>query len=165
MVKRPSSPRPSAERRPRIRRGGIFPASLERHAFWSAVGAMDFRGGVYKEPLERFKKYCSRLVVGEERAVFLSFGFVSAQSQGFQTYSFAEASPKPKNPRSKRLQYFLKRSRIIVSACVLKLVRKKWSFIHICKRHRTHPQKFFSNSGHGWKRTRPSSSLWPAPLS
>jgi hypothetical protein len=32
-------------------------------------------------------------------AVFLVFGFVSAQSQGFQTCSFAEASPKPKNPR------------------------------------------------------------------
>jgi hypothetical protein len=27
-------------------------------------------------------------------AFFLGFGFVSAQSQGFQTCSFAEASPK-----------------------------------------------------------------------
>jgi len=31
--------------------------------------------------------------------IFLAFGFVSAQSQGFQTCSFAEASPKAKNPR------------------------------------------------------------------
>jgi hypothetical protein len=46
-------------------------------------------------------------------AVFLGFGVVSAQSQGFQTYSFAEASPKPKNARSERPQYFLNRSKAV----------------------------------------------------
>jgi len=45
------------------------------------------------------------------RAVFLGFGFVSAQSKGFQTCSFAKASPKPKNPRSEWPQFFLNRSR------------------------------------------------------
>jgi hypothetical protein len=30
---------------------------------------------------ERFKKYCSRLVEWDSEAVFLGFGFVSAQSQ------------------------------------------------------------------------------------
>jgi len=41
----------------------------------------------------------------------LDSGFVSAQLQGFQTCAFAEASPESKNPRSKRLQYFLNRSK------------------------------------------------------
>jgi hypothetical protein len=50
------------------------------------------------------------LVLEESGTVFLGFGFVSAQLQGFQTCAFAEASPKPKNPRSKWPQYFLKRS-------------------------------------------------------
>jgi hypothetical protein len=61
--------------------------------------------------LEHFQKYCGRSARGEARAVFLSFGFVSAQSQGFQTCSFAKASPKRKNPRSEQPQYFFKRSK------------------------------------------------------
>jgi len=61
--------------------------------------------------IEHFQKCCSRLAGEEMRAVFLGFDFVSAQSQGcWRTCSFAKASPKPKNPRSKRLQYFFKRS-------------------------------------------------------
>jgi len=46
-------------------------------------------------------------------AVFLGFGFVSAQLQGsFEPAPSPKAddrhhSPKPKNPRSKRLHYFL----------------------------------------------------------
>ncbi|HEY4415396.1 MAG TPA: hypothetical protein VGO57_06865, partial [Verrucomicrobiae bacterium] len=50
--------------------------------------------------------------VGKKRtaAVFLGFGVVSAPSQDLQTCSFAKASPKPKNPRSERPQYFLNRS-------------------------------------------------------
>jgi hypothetical protein len=41
----------------------------------------------------------------------LPFGFVSAQSQGFQTCSFAKASPKGKIPDSEWLQFFLNRSK------------------------------------------------------
>src|SRR5437868_7057811 len=61
--------------------------------------------------LERFKKYCSHSALKNEDAVFLVFGFVSAQLQGF-----AKPAPSPK-PRQKPkilapnwLQYFLKRS-------------------------------------------------------
>jgi len=60
-----------------------------------------FRSSVKPRPLccglERFQKYCSRSAGGKERAVFLGFGFVSAQSQG----SFKPApSPKPRqNPK------------------------------------------------------------------
>jgi len=36
----------------------------------------------------------------KRESVFLSFGVVSAQLQGFQTCAFAKASPKLKNPRS-----------------------------------------------------------------
>jgi hypothetical protein len=39
-------------------------------------------------------------------AVFLDLGLVSAQLQGFQTFAFAEASPKSKNPRSPLLHHF-----------------------------------------------------------
>jgi len=46
----------------------------------------------------------------EDEAVFLGFGFVSAQSLLLRACSFAEASPKPKNPRPERLHNFLKRS-------------------------------------------------------
>jgi hypothetical protein len=42
------------------------------------------------------------------RAVFLIFGFVSAQLQGFSTCAFAEASPKIKNPRSESATVFFK---------------------------------------------------------
>ncbi|MEI6078987.1 MAG: hypothetical protein WCS94_25665, partial [Verrucomicrobiota bacterium] len=41
-----------------------------------------------------------------ETAVFLVFGFVSAQLQGFQTCVFAKASPKIKNPRRPSLHLF-----------------------------------------------------------
>jgi hypothetical protein len=44
-------------------------------------------------------------------AVFMGVGVVSARSQGWQTCSFAEASPKPQNPRSEQPQYFLNRSK------------------------------------------------------
>jgi hypothetical protein len=47
----------------------------------------------------------------DKEAVFFGFGVVSAQSQVNSTCSFAEASPKPKNPRSPWLQYFLNRSK------------------------------------------------------
>ena len=47
--------------------------------------------------LEHFQKYCSRLVWGAERAVFLGFGFVSAQLQVFLKPA---PSPKPRqNPK------------------------------------------------------------------
>jgi hypothetical protein len=58
-------------------------------------------------PLERIKENCSHSAQGIERAVFLVFGVVSAQLQGFQTCSFAEASPKTKNPRSEMATVFL----------------------------------------------------------
>jgi hypothetical protein len=47
-------------------------------------------------------------VKGNERAVFLVFGVVSAQLQGFSTCSFAEALPKTKNPRSELATVFPK---------------------------------------------------------
>jgi hypothetical protein len=59
---------------------------------------------------ERIKKNCSPAVGEKKGAVFLSFGIVSAQSQGSLTCSFAKASPKLKNPRSAWLQFFFKRS-------------------------------------------------------
>jgi hypothetical protein len=61
--------------------------------------------------LERFKKYCSHPGEWRMKQGLLTFGFVSAQSQGFQTCSFAKASPKVKIPGSGWLQYFLNRSR------------------------------------------------------
>jgi len=42
----------------------------------------------------------------QETAVFLVFGFVSAQLQGFQTCAFAKTSPKTKNPRCPSLFLF-----------------------------------------------------------
>jgi hypothetical protein len=60
--------------------------------------------------LERFKKNCSHPVEWRTKPGLLPFGFVSAQSQGFQTFSFAKASPKGKTPGSERLQFFLNRS-------------------------------------------------------
>jgi hypothetical protein len=55
---------------------------------------------------ERLKKYCSHSEKNVGKAVFLIFGFVSAQLQGFSTCSFAEASPKTKNPRSELATVF-----------------------------------------------------------
>src|ERR1700728_688959 len=48
--------------------------------------------------LERFKKNCSHPVELGMKPGLLTFDFVSAQSQGFQTCSFAKASPKVKTP-------------------------------------------------------------------
>jgi hypothetical protein len=56
--------------------------------------------------LERFKKYCSHTARRGE-AVFLGFGVVSAQSQGFQTCSFAEASPKRQKSSLRTATLFL----------------------------------------------------------
>jgi hypothetical protein len=56
--------------------------------------------------LEHFHKCCSAADSGVREAVFLTFDFVSAQSQGLQTCSFAKASSKVKNPRSAPLHHF-----------------------------------------------------------
>ena len=48
----------------------------------------------------------------QETAVFLVFGFVSAQLQGFQTCVFAKASPKTKNPRCPSLHIFCQCSKM-----------------------------------------------------
>ena len=63
-------------------------------------------GYVRTANLEHFHKCCSAAATGESKAVFLTFDFVSAQSQGFQTCSFAKASSKVKNPRSATLHHF-----------------------------------------------------------
>jgi hypothetical protein len=60
------------------------------------------------EALERFKKYCSHSEKKEWEAVFLGFGVVSAQSQGFQTCSFAEASPKHQKSSLRTATLFFK---------------------------------------------------------
>jgi hypothetical protein len=44
----------------------------------------------------------------EGEAVFLGFGVVSAQSQGFQTCSFAEASPKHQKSSLRTATLFFK---------------------------------------------------------
>src|SRR5450756_3109792 len=59
-----------------------------------------------RRDLEHFHKCCSATDSGVREAVFLTFDFVSAQSQGWQTCSFAEASSKVKNPRSVALHHF-----------------------------------------------------------
>src|SRR5450756_2741394 len=59
-----------------------------------------------RRDLEHFHKCCSAADGGVREAVFLTFDFVSAQSQGFQTFSFAKASSKVKNPRSAPLHHF-----------------------------------------------------------
>jgi hypothetical protein len=69
--------------------------------------------------LERFQKNCSHAIRKNKKAVFLGFGFVSAQSQGFANlllrrslaktqksslligYSFSSNAPKPKKPHEK----------------------------------------------------------------
>jgi len=56
--------------------------------------------GIHSSDLEHLHKSCSDEL---KSAVFLVFGFVSAQLQGFQTCSFTEASPKTKNPRCSSL--------------------------------------------------------------
>ncbi|MDE3099752.1 MAG: hypothetical protein KGJ88_09785 [Verrucomicrobiota bacterium] len=55
---------------------------------------MKSRGETIQPDLERFKKYCSHSGRKGWEGVFLGFGVVSAQSQGFQTCSLAEALPK-----------------------------------------------------------------------
>jgi len=66
--------------------------------------------------LERFKKNCSHPVELGIKPGLLTFDFVSAQSQGFQTCSFAKASPKVKIPGSEWLKFFLNRSNLC-TAC------------------------------------------------
>jgi hypothetical protein len=46
-------------------------------------------------PLERLKKYCSHSASETERAVFLVFGFVSTQSQGFTNLLLRRSLAKP----------------------------------------------------------------------
>jgi hypothetical protein len=53
--------------------------------------------------LERFKKNCSHPVELRMKPGLLTFGVVSAQSQGFQTYSFA----KSQNSRLRMAALFL----------------------------------------------------------
>ena len=49
---------------------------------------------------------------GEQASGLFGFGLRFGSVTGFfGTCAFAKASPKPKNPRSARLQYFFKRSR------------------------------------------------------
>ena len=59
---------------------------------------------------EHFHKFCSAAESDLKAAVFLVFGFVSAQLQGFQTCAFAKASPITKNPRSASLHHFAQSS-------------------------------------------------------
>jgi len=56
--------------------------------------------------LERFQKSCRAAESDLKAAVFLVFGFVLAQLQGFQTCAFTKASPTTKNPRSASLHHF-----------------------------------------------------------
>jgi hypothetical protein len=58
--------------------------------------------------LERFKKYCSHSVRKNKAAVFLGFGFVSAQLQGFSTCAFAKASPKHQKSSPRMATVFFK---------------------------------------------------------
>jgi hypothetical protein len=58
--------------------------------------------------LERLKKYCSHSVRKNKAAVFLGFGFVSAQLQGFSTCAFAKASPKHQKSSPRMATVFFK---------------------------------------------------------
>ena len=66
-------------------------------------GRVELAGGV---GLERLKKFCSHADGEKERAVFLGFGFVSAQLQGFTNLRLRRSLAKtPKNlpPRGNRI--------------------------------------------------------------
>jgi hypothetical protein len=95
-------------------RGGFFigrTAWANNHPFSAAASGDTQPHPILQYQLEHFRKNCSHADGEREEAVFSSFGFVSAQLQGFQTCSFAKASPKLKNPRSAWLQFFFKRSK------------------------------------------------------
>jgi len=86
-----------------------MPECPDTYFFESTTGqkcGFTSQGDIFR--IERFKKYCSHSAKGIGRAVFLVFGVVSAQLQGFSTCSFAEASPKTKNPRSEMATVFFK---------------------------------------------------------
>jgi hypothetical protein len=84
--------------RPSAKSADKMPGSLRGSAFSALLR------------LERIKKNRSHPVEWQMKPGLLPFGFVSAQSQGFQTCSFAKASPKGKIPDSEWLQFFLNRS-------------------------------------------------------
>jgi hypothetical protein len=62
-------------------------------------------------PREPFKKYCSHAVGTRQKAVFLGYGCVSAQSQDVSNLLLRQNFALTQNPRSARPQYFLKGSR------------------------------------------------------
>jgi len=68
-----------------------------------------------KEPnqpgLEHFQKYCSHSGEIRTKRSFWLLASFRLSRRVFQTCSFAEASPKTKNPRSEWLHYFFKRSK------------------------------------------------------
>jgi hypothetical protein len=59
-------------------------------------------------PLERFKKYCSRLAVLDKEAVFLGFGFVSAQSQAAAGMLLRQSLAKTQKSSLQTATVFLK---------------------------------------------------------
>ena len=83
--------------------------------------------------LEHFHKSCSAAESDLRKAVFLVFGFVSAQLQDFQTCAFAKASPTTKNPRSSSLHHFCQCSRHREHA--IQIICCDWSYgiIAICR--------------------------------
>ena len=64
-----------------------------------------------RRDLERFKKYCSHSIRKKESGLFGFLASFRLRHRSLWTCFVAEASPKPKNPRSEWLHYFLKRSR------------------------------------------------------
>jgi hypothetical protein len=61
-------------------------------------------------PLEHFHKFCSQAGEARKEAIFLIFGFVSAQSQAAAGILLRQSLAK--NPRSTWLQYFFKYSKL-----------------------------------------------------
>jgi hypothetical protein len=76
-------------------------------------------GAVLCSRLERFKKCCSHSGGERKKRSFWVLASFRLSCRPLRACVFAEASPKPKNPRSERLQNFLKRSSDaeILSAC------------------------------------------------
>src|SRR5215469_5101783 len=77
---------------------------LKITGFWkiklkkSGMGLLLKPGRGLQAALEPFKKFCSHAVGGLWRAVFLSFGVVSAQSQGC-----LEPAPSPKPSQNSKI--------------------------------------------------------------
>ena len=60
--------------------------------------------------IERFKKYCSRSGHGIRERSFWVVASFRLSHRPLRACSLTKASPKPKNPRSERPHYFLRRS-------------------------------------------------------